>query len=386
MGTDISDIANGRTPTEVRTILTGYRAPITRRREQELRENRLPPIQKASALIEESIPLPPELIEGLLYRGSTMIFGGGSKTNKTFGMMDLAISVAAGLPWWGFNTTKGPVLYLDFELQKTFFRRRLNHIADRKGVTIESLEDLEVWNLRGHATDLSAIVDEIIERISAKSYSLIIIDPIYKVLGERDENSAGDINSLMNELDRIAVASGAAIVVGHHFSKGNQAGKESMDRISGSGVFARSPDAILIITPHEEQDVYTVETTLRNHRRIDPFCIRFDHPLMVRCEEKNPTKLKVAGRKKEEYPADLLLVPLQEGALTTTEWKRKVMASTGMGDGTFNGKKSKLEEAGKIVKNPEGKWRIALPQRLLLNPDSNKEVQSATSAIAPVAA
>jgi len=39
----------------------------------------------------------------------------------------------------------------------------------------------------------------------------------------------------------------AASVFGAHFSKGNQAGKESIDRISGSGVFARDPDTILVI-------------------------------------------------------------------------------------------------------------------------------------------
>ncbi len=378
----MSNIAAGRTSGQFRSILTGHRTPVIKRQSPEPRRTALPPIEKASALIEKAMPLPPELIEGVLYQGSTMVFGGGSKTNKTFAMMDLAVSVAAGEPWWGFNTSKGKVLYLDFELQKTFFRKRLDMIANQKGVTIETLDNFEVWNLRGHAADLSAIVDEILEGIKDKPYSLIVIDPIYKVLGERDENSAGDINSLMNELDKISVASGASIVVGHHFSKGNQAGKESMDRISGSGVFARSPDAILIITPHEEQDVYIVETTLRNHKRVDPFCLRFEYPLMVRSLDHNPAKLKVAGRRKEEYSADLLLIPLQEAALTTTDWKKKVRDSTGMGDGTFNGKKRQLEDEGRVVKNAEGKWRMALVQK----PRAQSQVQSAASAIAPVAA
>lgn len=386
MSRDIYDIAKGRTGGEIRTILTGHRAPVTRRRESEQRQTSLPPIEKASALIQRALPLPTELVEGLLYCGSTMIYGGGAKTNKTFAMMDLAVSVATGTPWWNLQTSKGRVLYIDFELEKGFYRDRLEKISNAKGVTVEALDDIDVWNLRGHAADLSTLVEEIIERVKTTSYSLIIIDPLYKVLGARDENSAGDINSLMNELDKIAVASGASIVAGHHFSKGNQAGKESTDRMSGSGVFTRSPDALLIITPHEEQDVYTVETTLRNHKRMEPFCVRWDHPLMVRSIDHNPAKLKVAGRKKEEYPADLLLLPLQEGSLTTTEWKKKVMETTGMGDGTFNGKKKKLEEDGRVVKNDEGKWRIALPQRPLLTTLSKKEVQSAVSAIAPVAA
>lgn len=331
--------------------------------------------------MQQTLPLPPELIEGLLYSGSTMIYGGGPKTNKTYAMMDLAVSVATGTPWWNLKTTKGPVLYIDFELEKRFFKKRLEAITNAKGVTLDEVDDIDVWNLRGHAADLTTLVDSIVERVKSNTYSLVIMDPLYKVLGGRDENSAGDINSLMNELDKIAVASGASIVAGHHFSKGNQAGKESADRISGSGVFVRSPDAILIITPHEEQDVYTVESTLRNHKRMEPFCVRWDHPLMVRSLDHNPAKLKVAGRKKEEYSADLLLIPLQEAALTTTEWKKKVRDSTGMGDGTFNGKKRKLEEEGRVVKNEQGKWRMALVQK----PRAQTQVQSAASAIAPVA-
>ena len=34
----------------------------------------------------------------------------------------------------------------------------------------------------------------------------------------------------------------------HHHSKGAQGGKRSMDRASGSGVFARDPDAMLDMT------------------------------------------------------------------------------------------------------------------------------------------
>ncbi|WP_270344759.1 hypothetical protein [Enterococcus thailandicus] len=38
---------------------------------------------------------------------------------------------------------------------------------------------------------------------------------------------------------------GCAVIYCHHHSKGSQGGKNSMDRSSGSGVFARDPDAIL---------------------------------------------------------------------------------------------------------------------------------------------
>lgn len=44
-----------------------------------------------------------------------------------------------------------------------------------------------------------------------------------------------------------------ALVYADHFSKGNQAGKKAIDRISGSGVTARDPDAIVTITELEDE-------------------------------------------------------------------------------------------------------------------------------------
>jgi hypothetical protein len=78
---------------------------------------------------------------------------------------------------------------------------------------------------------LGRLVPEIISLIKDTKYSLVIIDPIYKGLGGRDENAAGDISELCNELERVAVETGAAVVFAAHFSKGNQAGKDAMDRI-----------------------------------------------------------------------------------------------------------------------------------------------------------
>lgn len=384
MSVDIADITSGRSSVEVRRIMNTRRIPVVRRQKNQPEANRqkLPPIKKASDLIAKAMPLPPELIEGLLYRGSTMVYGGGSKTNKTFAMMDMAVSIATGTPWWDLKTTKGKVLYLDFELQEAFFRERLNKIADSKGVTIEALDEIDVWNLRGHAADISNLIEEVIERIGDTRYALIIIDPIYKVLGDRDENSAGDINSLMNELDKLSVASGAAIVVGHHFSKGNQAGKESMDRISGSGVFGRSPDAIVIITKHEEKDVYTVETTLRNHKALEPFCVEWNHPLMVRSPGRNPAKLKMAGLKKEQYPAEQLLIHLGPGPLSTSAWQKICVETDGMSERTFATKKKILVDQKRVVKDND-LWRMTLLQKPVAK---ETQLQAATTAIAPVAA
>lgn len=72
----------------------------------------------------------------------------------------------------------------------------------------------------------------------------IIIDPIYKVI-TGDENSADQMAAFCNQFDKVCTELGCAVIYCHHHSKGSQGAKRSMDRASGSGVFARDPDALL---------------------------------------------------------------------------------------------------------------------------------------------
>lgn len=350
-----------------------------------LERSALPPIKKASDLMNTPIPMPPELIKDVLSQGSIMVYGGGSKTNKTFALLDLAISVAAGVPWWNIETSQGKVLYLDFELKEYHFQKRLKAISSKKNVPRKALENFDVWNLRGYAKCIEELAPHILERVRDGGYKLIVIDPIYKVLGDRDENSAGDINSLMNELEAIAVKSGAAIVVGHHFSKGSQAGKEFMDRISGSGVFARSPDAIVIITKHQEDDVYSVEMTLRDFKRVEPFCVEWEYPLMTRNEELDPKKLKLGGAAKTKYVSADLMKALGVQELSTSEWQTQTIKATGMSPRTFMDKRKEVV-AKELVKDVNGKWKAISPTHPPgWRSPSAEEVQTATTAIAPAA-
>jgi hypothetical protein len=353
---------------------------------QWLERTTLPPIKKASELMNTPIPMPLEIIKGVLSEGSTMVYGGASKTNKTFALMDLAISVAAGVPWWNIETAQGKVLYLDFELKEYYFQKRLKAICCKKNVSYKALEnDFDVWNLRGHGKCIKELSPHILERARNGGYRLIIIDPIYKVLGDRDENSAGDINSLMNELEAISVMTGAAIVVGHHFSKGGQAGKDSMDRISGSGVFARSPDAIVIITKHQEDDVYTVEVTARDFTRVEPFCVEWDYPLMTRNETLDPKKLKQGGAAKTKYVSADLIKALGVQELTTTEWQAQTIKATGMSVRTFMDKRKDVVTR-ELVTEVNGKWKAISPTHPPgWKSPSAEEVQTATTAIAPAA-
>ena len=254
-----------------------------------------PPLPEICFLAEfaASPPVtPPQIIEGVLHQGCKMILGGTSKSNKSWCLLDLALSVASGQPWWGRRCTKLPVVYINFELQPWALAERINALCaarpDCKGIG----RSLALWNLRGHNADLSLLRPKLEEQLAKHSFGLIIIDPAYKVLGNRDENANGEIASLMNEFEAMAQKTGAAVVVAHHFAKGDSTAKNAMDRMSGAGAWARDPDSIMILTPHEEPDCFTVTSILRNLPQLPEFVVAWDFPLMRVANDLNPDALR----------------------------------------------------------------------------------------------
>lgn len=243
-------------------------------------------------------------------------------------------------------------MYINFEIQDAFFKERVHDLLDAKGCELERGQ-FRYWGLRGYGADLWKLIPEMVAAMKGEEFSLIVIDPIYKGLGDRDENKAGDIASLLNEIEQLAVDTGAAVAFGHHFSKGNQAGKSAMDRIGGSGVFARDPDAILTMTSHEEEDAFTVDAILRNFPPVEPFVLRRKHPLMIRDEGLDPKNLRQVGVPKEKYNDEDILASLDEEPMTTTEWANDVTERIGISGSGFMVRLRQLKTKGLVAK--EGK-------------------------------
>src|SRR5580700_7537509 len=68
---------------------------------------------------------PEQILRGMLYQQCKMVLMGGSKSFKTWTLMDIAYCVANGILWWGIHTKICPVIYLDFELLDYDFRWRM---------------------------------------------------------------------------------------------------------------------------------------------------------------------------------------------------------------------------------------------------------------------
>ena len=135
----------------------------------------------------------------------------------------------------------------------------------------------------------------LIRRAEKKGYKAIIIDPIYKVI-TGDENSADQMANFCNQFDKVCTELKCAVIYCHHHSKGNQTGKRSMDRASGSGVFARDPDALIDLLEIEAENLdenklegapvdtnkctaWRMEGTLREFPRFKPVDLWFEYPI-----------------------------------------------------------------------------------------------------------
>lgn len=235
--------------------------------------------------------LSPELIEGMLRQGHKMLISGASKAGKSFLLIELAISVASGGRWLGFKCVKGRVLYVNLEVDGNSFLNRVNDVKtkiEEKYSTMIKLDNLDIWNLRGERAEISKLAPRLIRRAKSKGYSMIVLDPLYK-LNEGDENSASDMAKFFNHLDYICKQLGVSIVCCHHHSKGAQGGKFSVDRASGSGVFARDPDALLDMIQINPKDAgmslepgesaWRISSTLREFPVLKDIDVIFSHPL-----------------------------------------------------------------------------------------------------------
>lgn len=185
-----------------------------------------------------------ELIEGILRKGHKMLLVGPSKSGKSFSLIELCIAIAEGTKWMGRQCKQGDVLYVNFELDRASCLHRFKDVYQTLGLTPNNANRIFIWNLRGKTPALDQLVPKLIRRAEKKKYIAVVVDPIYKVI-TGDENSASEMAKFCNQFDKIADALGASVIYAHHHSKGAQGGKKSMDRASGSGVFARDPDALL---------------------------------------------------------------------------------------------------------------------------------------------
>ena len=255
----------------------------------------LPEPEELDALWDNMPDLAPPLIEGILREGHKMLIAGPSKAGKSFALIQLCISIAEGKPWFGFDCTQGKVLYVNLELDRASCLHRFKDVYEALEQSPTNIGNISIWNLRGKSLPMDQLAPKLIRRAQKRNYKAIIIDPIYKVI-TGDENSADQMANFCNQFDKVCTELKCAVIYCHHHSKGSQTGKRSMDRASGSGVFARDPDALLDLLELELENMnedklqdapidtsqctaWRMEGTLREYPKFKPVDLWFEYPI-----------------------------------------------------------------------------------------------------------
>jgi len=163
----------------------------------------------------------PWLVEDWLVADTLGVVYGPPGTGKTFLALDLALHVAAGLPWQGKRVEGGPVVYIAGEGNALIDNRisawrNLHPEADEAcrrnfkllPVTCDFCGDM----------DAPAVVSAIRAGMD-DAPRLIVIDTLARAMGGGDENSGQDMGRFIANAGLLQAETGAHVLIVHHTGK-----------------------------------------------------------------------------------------------------------------------------------------------------------------------
>lgn len=164
-------------------------------------------------------------VDDVLHRGDVALVYGASMSGKSFLVLDMALSVARGVPWFGKRVKAGGVIYQAGEGGKGLLKRmrayRQHHeVADRLPFVLLPAR-VNLWSADG---DADALVEEITAYAAwmADPLQLVVIDTLATASAGANENRSEDVSVLLANGERIRDATGAAVLWVHHKNAGGE--------------------------------------------------------------------------------------------------------------------------------------------------------------------
>jgi hypothetical protein len=181
---------------------------------------------------------PAWLIQGVWPRDAYGVFAAEDKAGKTWAILDLAVSVAAGVPWLGHFPCppSGSVLVFLGEGGERAMVRRLRAICAHKHLDLEGLAARRLLRLSlrvpklTSGQELQAVAGELHEHPAA----LVVLDPLYlAVAGAATGADLYAMGAVLSGIQAVCQQAGAALVVVTHWNKTGEG--RGAKRISGVG-------------------------------------------------------------------------------------------------------------------------------------------------------
>jgi len=191
----------------------------------------LPPVSYPVSVVfadelPDSFEAPDELVEGVLTAGAGSVLYGDSNSGKTFLVIDVAASVARGVPWMGKHTEPGMVVYLAAESPASV-RARLQAYQKHHGCRVPNFAIVQspIDLFDGDAdTDRVITLVHQLERQFGQKVRLIVGDTLARLSAGANENAGQDMGLVVRRFDRIRTECNAHFLLIHHSGKAAAAG------------------------------------------------------------------------------------------------------------------------------------------------------------------
>ena len=179
-----------------------------------------------------------DFVEGVLVeKGATMVYG-DSNTGKTFFVLDLACSVAAGKKWFGREVERGGVVYCILEGSMLFQNRlavwfKENKLDPRTMAFTFVPSALNLLNPDADVQPLIAAIRDASAQLGVP-VRLVVVDTMSRALGGGNESTSEDMGQLVTNMDAIREATGANLLFIHHTGKDQARGARGWSGMRGA--------------------------------------------------------------------------------------------------------------------------------------------------------
>jgi hypothetical protein len=164
----------------------------------------------------------PNLIDDVLDQGSFAVIYGPSNSGKTFLALSMAYHVATGLPWDGHPVAKGTVLYVVAEGSRGI-NKRIAALKKRYAPADSPPLDIIPCPVDMKSSSADVLQTVRLAKEAAEEHGLpavlIVIDTLSRALAGGDENASTDMGAFVMNVDKLRLATSAAVLVVHHTGK-----------------------------------------------------------------------------------------------------------------------------------------------------------------------
>ena len=206
------------------------------------------------------------VVKDLLPRGLNIV-AGKRKEGKSWLMLDLCFSVAAGEKFLDYDTEQGTVLYLDLEDPETRLLQRAREIRD-----VIPSRFYEATRAGKLGAGLAEQIEDFVR--DHPDTNLVVIDTLQKIRKPKGDTYAGDyqvVSSLKNLADKLNIA----IVCIHHTRK--MKAKDTFDSVLGSTGLTAAADGIYVLERKAEEKPFGQLSFISRDIPDGSISVRFDH-------------------------------------------------------------------------------------------------------------